>query len=215
MLTDAIAFPQDDRGDRFLHIDKTFCRAKPVVCEADLRREPKRLRKGVANKSDQTRYCPGNAGRTAESNASGEVTSPVTTASQATYRLRRFYHASHSKSPLTHSAQRCDCFPARRPRRSFLPREVERLKATLLVRLQVLSPAPRRRKLHIACGAFIMLRIQNRRFTHSAQRCDCFPARRPRQSLSPREVERLKATLLFPPFPHKVHGLCGAPIVVS
>ena len=69
---------------------------------------------------------------------------------------QNFENLSKKRPPSRgHFAYRRDCFPARRPRRSFLPREVERLKATLLVRLQVLSP--RRRKLRIACDALFML----------------------------------------------------------
>ena len=50
-----------------------------------------------------------------------------------------------------------DCFPARRPSRFGMAREVERLKATLPLWLQIHSLPPRRRGLRIVRGAFFML----------------------------------------------------------
>ena len=50
---------------------------------------------------------------------------------------------------------------------------------------------------------------------HAAQRCDCFPVSSASQAVTASESKRLKATFLFPPLPHKIHGFCGAPFAAT
>ena len=77
------------------------------------------------------------------------------------------------------------CFSARRPRQSLSPREVERQETALSKRLQVLSPAPRRRRgLRIVRDGIFMLAHSMPSLIHS----------------------------VAPAFPRKVLRLCGAPV---
>ena len=119
-----------------------------------------------------------------------------TTASQASYRLRRFLHAPHLKSPL-HSF-RCSAFSPKMLRIFGAP----------VFAIKSLAKSPRQLSFLLCIGdalvsfaaAFLCPDICRLSLTPE-QRCDCFSARRPSRFGMAREVEWLKAALLFPPYP--------------